>query len=196
LLLVVLGDLEDGGHVVAKVEFLERCFDVLACNRLLRVLFGNLVGFGRDEGDELDAAFNQEIARVFGKSHAGLAGQDILDNLLYSRWGALAVVRVWGGARHKVGRGRKRTLWQRQVIVAAKLAVGHGGGGCGMRGAVLALGVPWVIARSSKLRNTIMHPRTARLFGRRRQSALVRFTPWLPTLDCVRLCNECTTARR
>jgi len=100
-----LGDLEDGGHVVAKVEFLERCFDVLACNRLLRVLFGNLVGFGRDEGDELDAAFNQEIARVFGKSHAGLAGQDILDNLLYSRWGALAVVRVWGGRAIKWGGG-------------------------------------------------------------------------------------------
>ena len=59
LFLVVCSYLEDGGDVGAEVEFLERLLDVLAGYRLLGVLFGDLVGLGGDESDELDAAFDQ-----------------------------------------------------------------------------------------------------------------------------------------
>ena len=104
LLLVVVGHLENGGHVVAKVELLEGGLDVLAGYRLLGVLFGNLVGLGGDEGDELDAAFNEQVARVFGKRHAGLAGEDVLDNLLHRGWAARVSTglggRVCGRAQH------------------------------------------------------------------------------------------------
>lgn len=86
LLLVVLRDLENSGHVFAKVELLERCFDVLAGYCLLRVLFGNLIGFGGDECDEFDAAFYEKVSGVLRKGHARFSSEDILDDLLHSRW--------------------------------------------------------------------------------------------------------------
>ena len=88
LLLVVLYDLEDGRDVVAKVELLERSLDVLAGNRLLRVLFGDLVGLGGDEGDELDAALDQQVAGFLGEGHGlrifvgGFGGENFVDDLL------------------------------------------------------------------------------------------------------------------
>lgn len=89
LLLVVLRNIEYRRDVVAKVEFLQCCLDMLAGYCLLRVLFGNFVGFRGYEGDELDAAFYKEISRVFCKSHTRLAGEDVLDYLLYGRWNAV-----------------------------------------------------------------------------------------------------------
>jgi hypothetical protein len=73
LLLVILRDIKDRGHVVAEAELLQRSLDVLASYCLLRVLLGNLVGFGGNECDELNAAFNQEVARVFRKGRARFA---------------------------------------------------------------------------------------------------------------------------
>jgi hypothetical protein len=90
-LLVVCGNVEDGGHVLAKVELLEGGLDVFAGDCLLCVLFGNLVCFGGDEGDELDAALDEEVARVLGKGHARLGGQNVLDNLLDGRWGRVSM---------------------------------------------------------------------------------------------------------
>ena len=85
LLLIILCNVEDGGHVVAKVELLESSLDMLAGYGLLGVLFGDFVGLGRDEGDELDAALNKQVSRVLSKGHAWLAGEDVLDNLLHRR---------------------------------------------------------------------------------------------------------------
>lgn len=83
LLLVILRDLEYGWHVVAKVEFFECCLDMFTCDGLLRVLFGDFIRLGGNERDELDAAFNEEVSGIFGEGHARLAGEDVLDNLLY-----------------------------------------------------------------------------------------------------------------
>jgi hypothetical protein len=100
-LLVVCSNVEDGGHVLAKVELLEGGLDVFAGDCLFGVLFGNLVGFGGNEGDELDAALDEEVARVLGKGHARLGGQNVLDNLLDGRWGtvSISVGRAAGGGR-------------------------------------------------------------------------------------------------
>jgi hypothetical protein len=86
LLLVVLRDFEDGWNVVTKIEFFQRSLDVFARYGLFGVFLGDLVGLGGDEGDELNAAFYQEVARIFGKCHARLAGKDVLDDLLDSGW--------------------------------------------------------------------------------------------------------------
>ena len=94
LLLVILRDIKDRWHVIAKVEFLQRCLDMLACNGLLRVLFGDFVGFGGDEGNELDTALDEEVARVFRKGHARLGGQYVLNNLLYGCCDAISCVRA------------------------------------------------------------------------------------------------------
>lgn len=59
---------------------------MLAGYGLLRLLFGNLVGFGGYQGDELDAAFDQQVARIFGKSNSVVVGKDLIDDLLDSRW--------------------------------------------------------------------------------------------------------------
>lgn len=124
LLFVVLGDFKDRRHVVAKVELLEGGLDVLACYRLLRIFLGDLVGFRGDEGDELDTALDEEVARVFGKGHARLAGQDVLDNLLHRGCAvvSLALLYFWV-ALPRV----QHTLGKRQVIVAAEFAIRHGG---------------------------------------------------------------------
>lgn len=47
---------------------------MLACNRLLRILFRDLVGFARQHSDEFDAAFDEEVAGFFGEGHGGLLG--------------------------------------------------------------------------------------------------------------------------
>jgi hypothetical protein len=115
-----LRDFEDGWNVVAKIQFLQGSLDVFARYGLFGVFFGDLVGLGGDKGDELNAAFYQEVARIFGKCHARLAGEDVLDDLLDGRFG------------------------QRQVVVAAKLAVRHGGG---MRGSSMVLALSFRSAR-------------------------------------------------
>jgi len=90
LLLVVCCDLEDSRDVIVKVQLLQGLLDMLTGYCLLRILLGNLVCFGRDQGDELDAAFYQKVARVFGKSHAGLGLQDLGNDLLHGCWERLA----------------------------------------------------------------------------------------------------------
>lgn len=126
LLFVVLRNVENCRHVVAKVELLQRCLDMFACYCLFGVLFRDFVGLGRDEGDELDAAFYEQVARVFCKRHARLAGQNVLDNLLHGCCNAVSrLISLNMGTAARFF--SLLTLWQRQVVVAAKLAVGHGG---------------------------------------------------------------------
>lgn len=62
LFLVVLRDVEDRRHILAKVELFQRCLDVLAGYCLLCVLFGDLIGFGGNKRDELDAAFYEQVS--------------------------------------------------------------------------------------------------------------------------------------
>jgi hypothetical protein len=63
---------------------------MFACYCLLRVLFGDFVGLGGDERDELDAAFYKEVARVFREGHPRLGGEDVLDDLLYGGCDAIS----------------------------------------------------------------------------------------------------------
>jgi hypothetical protein len=45
-------------HILPESQFLQRFRDVLARDGLFGVFLGDLVGFGGDHGDELDAAFD------------------------------------------------------------------------------------------------------------------------------------------
>jgi len=62
--------LEQIRHVFAESQLLECLGDVLTGDGLLGVLFRDLVGFGGYHCDELDAAFDEEVATVFCKGHA------------------------------------------------------------------------------------------------------------------------------
>ena len=74
--------LEDGGDVVAEAERVEGLGDVVADDGLLGLLLRDLVGLGRDEGDELDAALDQQVARLLGEVNAGGGREDLGDDLL------------------------------------------------------------------------------------------------------------------
>jgi hypothetical protein len=69
-------------HVFPEPELLQRLFHVVARYGFLRFLLGDVVGFGRYECDELDAAFDQEIPGVFGECEAGAGGEDLGYDLL------------------------------------------------------------------------------------------------------------------
>jgi hypothetical protein len=114
-----LRDFEDGWNVVAKIQFLQGSLDVFACYGLFGVFFGDLVGLGGDEGDELNAAFYQEVARIFGKCHARLAGEDVLDDLLDGRCSGSAFTRgkmcghadLWAATGRRCRQTRGQTWW-------------------------------------------------------------------------------------
>lgn len=55
---------------------------MLARDRLLGVLLGDLVCLGGDHCYELDAAFDEEVAGFAGKGDAIFVGEDFVDNLL------------------------------------------------------------------------------------------------------------------
>lgn len=59
---------------------------MLACNCLLGFLLANVVGLGGDQGDKLDAAFHEQVARILGEGLTGGWGQDLGDNLLDCRY--------------------------------------------------------------------------------------------------------------
>ena len=59
------------GHVVSEAQILQRPLDMFACDGLLRFLLADIIRLGGDECDELDAAFDQEVAGIFGKGLAG-----------------------------------------------------------------------------------------------------------------------------
>ena len=80
---VLLGYRKYVRDIVCKAKIPECFLNVFACDGLLSFLFADIVGLGRDQGDELDAAFHQQIARILGEglAHAGREdlGNDLLD---------------------------------------------------------------------------------------------------------------------
>lgn len=74
--------LEDGGDVVGEAEGLEGLCDVVAGDGLFGLLLGDVVGLAGDEGDELDAALDEEVTGFFGEGHAVGGREDLGDNLL------------------------------------------------------------------------------------------------------------------
>ena len=73
---------EDGGDVLGEPELVEGLDDVVARDGLLGLLLRDLVRLGADEGDELDAAFYEDVTSLLGKRDAGPAGEDLADYFL------------------------------------------------------------------------------------------------------------------
>lgn len=82
LLLVLTRHIQNLLHVFLETELLQRLLDVIARYSLLRFLLGDVVGFGGYEGYEFDAAFDQEVAGIFGECEAGAGGEDLGYDLL------------------------------------------------------------------------------------------------------------------
>ena len=70
------------GNVVSKPKFCERFLDVIHRYCLLCLFFGDIVGLGRDQGDELDAAFNEEVSGISGEDLTIGMGKDFCNDLL------------------------------------------------------------------------------------------------------------------
>lgn len=62
--------LQDGGDVVGEAQLLQRLGDVVAGDRLLGLLLRDLIRLGRDECDELDTAFYEQVPSLFGEGDA------------------------------------------------------------------------------------------------------------------------------
>lgn len=82
LLLVLIRDALYLFHILAKAKLLESFGDVFACDCLLGFFLTDFVGFRGDERDKLDAAFDEEIARVFAKCYARGGWEYFRDDLL------------------------------------------------------------------------------------------------------------------
>jgi hypothetical protein len=63
-------------HILAKSKLFKRLRNMLTSNSFLAFFFGDLVGFGGDEGYEFDAAFDEQVAGVFSEGETGGGGQD------------------------------------------------------------------------------------------------------------------------
>lgn len=85
LLLVLRRRLDDGGDVLGEAELLQGLGDVVAGDGLLGLLLRDLVGLGRDERDELDAALDQQVAGLLGEGDAVGGREDLGDDLLDRR---------------------------------------------------------------------------------------------------------------
>lgn len=76
---------------------------MLARDGLLRVLLRDVVGFGGDHGDELDAALDQQVAGLLGEGHGlrvfvgGFGREDFVDDLLDRCWVGLLDWGLVGG---------------------------------------------------------------------------------------------------
>ena len=86
VLLVLVGYPEHILHVLLEAEILQRFGDVLACDRLLSFLLGDLVRLRRDQRDKLDAAFDEQVPGVSSEAEPGRGRQDLGDDLLNRRW--------------------------------------------------------------------------------------------------------------
>lgn len=58
---------------------------MFACDCFLGFFFADVIGFGGNQGDELDAAFHEQVASIFGEGLAGRGRQDLSDDLLDRR---------------------------------------------------------------------------------------------------------------
>lgn len=86
LLPVLLSHRKHIGDIVCKAEIPQCLLDVLACDGLLGFLFADVVCLGRDQSDELDTTFHEQIARILGEGLAHARGEDFGDDLLDRRY--------------------------------------------------------------------------------------------------------------
>jgi hypothetical protein len=70
------------GNVVGKSKLCECFLNVIHRYRLLCLFFRDIVGLGRDQGDELDAALNEEISCISGKDLTIRGRKDFRNDLL------------------------------------------------------------------------------------------------------------------
>ena len=63
-------DVQDALNIVMEPQLLQGLRHMFASNGLLGLFFGDVVGFRGDESNELNAAFDEEVARFFGKGLA------------------------------------------------------------------------------------------------------------------------------
>lgn len=126
LRLVLRGNLRDVANVVRVAQLPQGRNDVLAGDGLLGLALGDLVGLGREQGDELDATFDQEVARILGEGQAAVAAEDFGYNLPDGRWRGLA--HAAGCARGDIPLGRERSSlpppYSRSDMVRSRLAAG------------------------------------------------------------------------
>lgn len=107
-------------HILGKAQLTQGLVDVFGRDRLLGLALGDLVGLGGDEGDELDAAVDQEVTGVFAKGDAGVVAEDFGDDFLH------------GCCFEGGGKGGKRLVMV--AFAGGGVERGGGGGGGGERG--------------------------------------------------------------
>ena len=66
---------------------------MLACDSLLGFFFADVVRLGRDQSDELNAAFHEQIARILGEGLAHAGREDFGDDLLDRRYSISVLAR-------------------------------------------------------------------------------------------------------
>ena len=76
-----LSNLRYVANVIRVAQLPQGRHDMLAGNGLLGFPFGDFVGLGRQKGDKLHAAFDQEVPRVFCKGQAAVVAEDFGDDL-------------------------------------------------------------------------------------------------------------------
>jgi len=83
---MLISNLHNIIHILPETQLLQRFSNMLASNRLLAFFLANLVCLRRDERDELDAAFNEQVAGVFAECQAFGGWQDFVDDFLDRGW--------------------------------------------------------------------------------------------------------------
>jgi len=69
-------------HIFRKPQLSQSLVDMLCRYRLFAFFLGDLVGFGRYEGYELDGAVDQEVAGIFAEGEAGFVAKNIGNDFL------------------------------------------------------------------------------------------------------------------
>jgi hypothetical protein len=74
--------------VLGEAQLAQGLVNVLGGDGLLGLVLCDLVGLGGDQRDELDAAVDEQVARVLAKGQARFVAQDLADDLLDGGYGA------------------------------------------------------------------------------------------------------------
>jgi hypothetical protein len=80
--LMFRGGFQYGGDVIREAELIERLDDVVAGDRLLGLFLRDFVRLRADEGDKLNAAFDEDVSSFLGECDAWRTRQDLADYLL------------------------------------------------------------------------------------------------------------------
>lgn len=85
LFLVLARRVEHFLHVLREAELAQSLVDVIRGDGLLGLLLRYLVRLGGDEGHELDAAVDEQVARILAERQPGLVAEDLGDDFLDCR---------------------------------------------------------------------------------------------------------------